>query len=134
MIREITQEIATRTGFTLGTNLYFGVRPQTAPDRCVLVAFNGGGSSFFDLPDRRDQMVQVLARSKDYTQAYDDSVAVWNAIQGLSGISLPEIVTGEEWEAMTIEAVNPPQYIGPDDQGRHEFSTNYIWRVKDASK
>lgn len=134
MIREIASEIAARTGFTLGTDLIFGHRTPESPDRCVLVAFNAGGGVVFDLPDRQDVQVQILARSTSYKEAYDDSMIVFAALHGLAGISLPVLVTGEAWEAMTIEAMNPPQYIGQDEKGRFEFSTNYTWRIKDAAK
>lgn len=133
MIKEIYRLIATRTGKTAGTDIFLGRRPQTAPDRCSLVAFNGGGGVYFELPDRQDLMVQILSRSKDYNQAYADATAAFDALHGLAAITLPVLVSGQTWEAQTIEAVNPPQYIGPDDEGRHEVSTNYIFRIKDAS-
>jgi len=133
MIKEIFRAIATRTGFVPGTTLHFGRRPQDAPDRCLLVAFNGGGATVFDLPDRMDVLVQILARAKDYHDAYADSMTAFDALHGVAAIALPVLVSGEAWEAQAIEAVNPPQYIGPDDKGRAEWSTNYIWRIKDAS-
>lgn len=134
MIKEITQEIISRTGWVLGTRVHFGTRPQDAADRCALVAFNGGGAAEFDLPDRRDVMVQILTRSGDYQQAYDDAVAAYVALHGLAGVKLAVLVSGEAWEALVIEAVAAPQYIGEDAKRRHEWSTNYIWKVKDASK
>jgi len=36
----------------------------------------------------------------------------------------------EEYEAMVIEPLAPPQYIGQDEKGRYEFSTNYIFKIK----
>lgn len=134
MIKEIFQEIATRTGLTPGTTLQFGRRAQDAPIRCILVAFNAGGGTVFDLPDRRDVMVQLLARAEDYNDAYEDSKRAFEALHGLAGISLPLLVSGRRWEAMIIQAINPPQYLGPDPKGHHEWSTNYLWRMKDASK
>lgn len=132
MIKELYRLIATRTAKTPGTDIFLGRRPQTAPDRCLLVAFNGGGGVYFELPDRQDLMVQILARAKDYNQAYEDATAAFDALHGLAAIALPVLVSGQAWEAQTIEAVNPPQYIGPDDDGRHEVSTNYVFRIKDA--
>ena len=134
MIKEIFRSIATRTGLVPGTTIYLGRRPQDAPDSCILVAFNGGGGAYFDLPDRQDIMVQILARAKDYNDAYADSMTAFNALHGVANVALPVLVSGEAWLAQTIEAVAAPQYIGPDEKGRHEWSTNFIWRVKDASK
>jgi len=36
----------------------------------------------------------------------------------------------KEYEAMTIEPLATPQYIGQDEKGRYEFSTNYIFKIK----
>jgi hypothetical protein len=134
MIKEIFRAIAARTGFVPGTTLHLGRRPQDAADRCVLVAFNAGGGVVFDLPDRMDVMVQILARAKDYNDAYADSMTAFNALHGVAAIALPVLVSGQAWVAMTIEAVNAPQFIGMDEKGRCEFSTNYIWRIKDCAK
>ena len=131
LLQDIAQFIATRSGFVLGTSLQFGHREQAAPDRCVLVAFNGGGQSFWDLRDREDRMVQILARSASYAEAFEDSMTVYNAIRG--GIwSLPIVESGESYTAF-VEALAIPQYLGPDEKGRHEWSTNFIFRIKDAT-
>jgi hypothetical protein len=131
MLREIANLVCTRAGFTLGTTAEFGHRKQESADRCILIAFNGGGATYFDLPDRIDQMVQILARAPKYMDAYDDSMAVFNAIHGLEVITLPVLVSGEVYEVQVIEAVNAPQYIGQDEKGRFMWSTNYIFRIHD---
>jgi hypothetical protein len=42
-------------------------------------------------------------------------------------------VSGPDYLAMTVEALNPPQYIGQDKNGLFEFSTNYIFRCEEGS-
>jgi len=133
MIKEIAQFVASKSGFTLGTTLQFGHREQDAPARCILVAFNAGGGTDFYLPDREDKMVQILARAESYVDAYEDAMIVYDAIHGTAGWTLTVITTGKEYEIIDIEAMNPPQYVGPDEKGRHEWSTNYIFRIKDAT-
>ena len=39
-------------------------------------------------------------------------------------------VITEEYEIMAVEPLVTPQYIGQDEKGRYEFSTNYIFRMK----
>jgi hypothetical protein len=34
---------------------------------------------------------------------------------------------------MTVEALAIPQYLGVDDNRRHLFSTNYIFRMEEGS-
>lgn len=36
----------------------------------------------------------------------------------------------EEYEIMVIEPLATPQYIGQDEKGRYEFSTNYLMKIK----
>jgi len=130
VLKEIATWIATRCGFTMGTTLEFGHRKPTSADRCLLVAFNGGGATYFDLPARMDLMVQVLARSTSYMEAYNDSMTIFNSIHGKAVLQMTALVSGKNYEAQDIEAMNAPQYIGPDEKGRHEFSCNYIFRMK----
>lgn len=133
MTKEIFETIAARTGFVPGDTIHLGRWPQGEPDRCVLVAFNGGGNTVFDLPDRQDLMVQILTRAKDYNQAYADAMTCFNALHGAAAIDLVVLLSTDAWQAQTIEAINAPQYIGPDEQNRHEWSTNYIFRIKDKT-
>ena len=39
-------------------------------------------------------------------------------------------VVEEKYEAMVIEPLAPPQYIGQDEKSRYEFSTNYLMKIK----
>jgi hypothetical protein len=32
-----------------------------------------------------------------------------------------------------VEALNPPQYLGEDDNRRHLFSVNFIFRMEEGS-
>lgn len=132
MLREIASWISTKSGFALGAKLQFGFREQGAPDRCVLVAFNGGGGTDEYISDRADQMVQVLSRAISYDDSHDDSMTIYDAIHGQKGITLPVLTSGSTYWVASVHAVNLPQYIGPDEKGRHEFSTNYIFRSKHA--
>jgi len=131
MLKAVSQFIEDKTSFVKGTTLQVGWRPLTAPNRCVLVAEAGGGSVYFDLKDRADKMIQILARSENYWDARDDSYEVYNVLHGAAGWELPEVVAGDKYQAMVIEAVAIPQYLGIDEKGRHEFSCNYIFRIRE---
>lgn len=136
MLKPIAQFIATKAGFTVGSTLQFGFWGPNAPERAVLVAFNAGGRVYFYQPGRADLQVQVLCRApKDnYLDAYADAKKIYDVLHGTisAAAALPIIVSGEAFIAETIEALAPPQYIGPDDQGRHLWSTNYTFRIKKA--
>ena len=137
MIQEITTFINNKTGgLTIGTDLFSGHRPQGAIDDCDVVLESGRGAVYFDLPERADPVIQVLSRSTTYMTARARAWAIYNAIfanyveTGSAGWTLPIVTAGEEYEAMIIEPLASPQWIGQDEKLRHEFSTNYIFKIK----
>ena len=136
MIKEITTFIKDKTvGLTIDDNLFAGHRPQGVRDDCDVILESGGGMVYFDLPERADPVIQVLSRDKTYMKARDRAWAIYDAIfrkwvYGSAGWTLPIIIEGEEYEVMIIEPLAIPQSIGQDKKLRHEFSTNYIFKVK----
>jgi len=131
MIQEIAKFIDLRTSFKVGVTLMVGRRKQNDPDRCAVVIESGGGIVYYDLPDRADMLIQVITRAVDQMDARDDAWEIYRALHGAAGWDLPVITSGVTYEAMTIEAVAPPQYIGEDEKRRFEYSTNYIFRNQD---
>jgi len=150
MLQEIAKFIADNTAllpvpFVVGTNLFEGHRLQDAPDRCTCILETGGGGLHFDLPDRVDKMIQVLSRAKSYFDARSDAMDIFNTLHkgipwedgtysgGTAGHILTRVPPAtQDYIAMTIEAVSDPQYIGQDEKRRCEFSTNYIFRIRNA--
>ena len=131
MIQEVAKFIDLRTSFKVGVTLMVGRRKQNDPDRCQVVIESGGGVVYHDLPDRIDLLIQVITRAVDQMDARDDAWEIYRALHGAAGWDLPVITSGVTYEAMTIEAVAPPQYIGEDEKRRFEYSTNYIFRNQD---
>lgn len=115
--------IESKTSFVVGKNLFAGHRLPTAPNRCQVVLESGGGRTYFDLPDRVDKLIQIISRAETYFEARQDAWEIFEAIHGTAGWNMP-------WpsEYQTIEALADPQYIGQDEKGRYEFSTNYIFK------
>lgn len=133
MIKEVAKFIANETGLTIGTDLFEGHRPQGTIDACDVVLETAGGMIFFDLPERADPVFQVLSRDATYFTARARAWAIYDAIYrdhiyGSAGWTLP--IVDDAYEAMVIEPLAPPQYIGQDKKSRYEFSTNYIFRIK----
>lgn len=135
MIREISTLIETLTGFAIGTTLQVGHRVQDAPDRCILVGESGGGSPnyYMAFVGMADVNIQVLARGMSYFEARDDCWAVYNALSGTSNWNMPAVGSGPDYLAMVVEAISTPAYIGQDENGRYEFSVNFIFRVEEGS-
>ena len=138
MLQEIAKFIEDKTAsFTIGTNLFEGHRLQDAPNRCTCILETGGSGLHPDLTDRVDKMIQVLSRAKTYFTARADAMEVFNALHtgdyGMAGHTLAAVDPAvQAYEAMTIEAVSDPQYIGQDEKRRYEFSTNYQFKIRNA--
>ena len=141
MINSIGQWIQNLAlGFTLGENLFIGGFPDKRPDgtktpvRVTTIIDQTSSAVYFDRPDRVDLVVQVLSRGSDKREAYNDANTIFRRIHGLSAIDLPEEehVSGHEFVAMTIEANQAPQYVGQDSEARLQYSTNYIFRMRDG--
>lgn len=142
MLKEFCKFIQSKTSFVTGTTLQVGFRPESAPDRCNVVLESVGGEAFFDMPNRADPVFQIISRSErgklaSMWQARDDAWEIFNALTanlpGLlksSGWTLP--VIDKAYIAMVIVAVAIPQSIGTDEEGRFEYSTNYIVKIRDA--
>ncbi len=124
MLKSLTTWLESQTTFVIGTTLFAGERPQSAPDRCALVAENGGGDTNFWTHDMEWIMIQIVTRGAkgDYFTARDDAREIHAVLHGAAGI---EFGTSPDIYCATITAVNPPQFIGEDDKRRPEFSTNY---------
>jgi hypothetical protein len=137
MLKEIAKFIEDNTSFVIGTDLFEGHRLQDAPDQCQIVLETGGGSLHFDLTDRVDKMIQIISRAKTYFTARTDAWEVFDALHngayGSAGHTLAAVAPAvQNYEAMTIEAISDPQYIGQDEKRRYEFSCNYLFKIRNA--
>ena len=131
MIKEVTALIANKASLTVGTTLFAGYRPTTATDECDVVLMRGGGQSVYSVPGRENQNVQVISRAKSYPAAERRAYVIFDALRRImGGVTLP-VVDALETKLFcnVIEPINPPQYIGTDEQGRFEYSTNYVFRL-----
>jgi hypothetical protein len=133
IFREIARLIEIQTGWTAGKKLQVGHIVQNADVRMTLIQESGGKPEFTPNEDMVEMNIQALTRAETYFEAHDDAWALYKAIHGLSGMNMPRIDgSGEDYLAMTIEAIYAPQYIGEDVDRRHVFSTNYIFRMEEG--
>ena len=97
--------------------------------RICAFLFNTPGAVVGDLPDSEDREVQIWNRHRSYFLAHEDAYVFYDALHGSSQWDLPVIVSGKNYNAMTIDAVASPAVI--ENPGPHGFvfSTNYIFRV-----
>ena len=130
MIQEMTQFISTHTALVIGHDLFSGHRPLTAQARCTVLLERSGGVEYFDLPDKCDWALQVLSRGDTYMHAREDALLIHALLHGAAGWALPVVTSGDAFYLETCEAQAFPAYIGQDEKGNYEFSTNYVCRVR----
>jgi len=132
MIKEFAHLIETLTtsAFVVGGNLQVGHRLPDSPIRCSVILETAGSALWGELPESIDKAFQILSRGETYFTARDDAWAIFEALHGTAGWNLPLIYSGETWLATAIDAISDPTYIGQDEKGYFEFSTNYIVRLQ----
>lgn len=138
-IHEISQWIEDRTAWIIGLTLFVGHLPLkteagiSPPTRCQTILENSPGATEGQLPGRKDKMIQIRSRAKDYSQARADAAALYNLMHGTHGWNLPILTSGNAYLAMTVDAIGTPAPIeNPDKRGRFVFSTNYLWRIEEG--
>jgi hypothetical protein len=127
MLQEFAVWLTTRVaGLTIGGNLQFGFRALDAPVRCHTL-LDSGGPADFDLPYKKDLMIQIATRAATILTARKDALAVYDAIHGTKGWTIGPLVSGgATYKLWTIAAMAKPQYIGIGEKGGFEYSTNYL--------
>ena len=89
-------------------------------------------------PKYIEKAVQLLNRANSYFVARTDAEELYEAFHQTAGWNLPRITTmgilGPQYQAIVIDAYGPPAPVGnPDEKGLFQFSTNYVWKIEEAS-
>ena len=138
-LREIAQWIEDNTAWVIGATMFVGHLPlkteagTVPPKRCQTILENTPAALEGQLPDRKDKMIQIRSRSKKYTQAKADADALFGLMHGTHGWNLPELIPGNKYLAMTVDAMGSPAPVeNPSEDGHFVFSTNYLWKIEDG--
>lgn len=107
-------------------------RESESQARVVVVLGTAGSEVDGQIPDQVRKAIQVLSRAETYMTAYADSLEIYTAIHGKCCDPFPALESGIEYKNYTIDAISDPSYIGQDENGYFQFSTNYIWIIKNA--
>jgi len=142
-----------------GTNLFAGHVPVknvlgvNIPVRYLAVLENAGGAVLADVggvvtatppsavgdptywPKYIEKAVQLLNRAKSYFVAHLDAEELYEALHQTAGWQLPLVAPANRQYLVTvIDAYGPPAPIeNPGEKGLFTFSTNYTWKIEEAS-
>lgn len=108
------------------------IRDAEDTPRITVIKDNMGGEVDGQIPDQVRKVIQVLCRSDSYMQALEDSLEIFTALHGDCCNPFPAIESGIEYRNYTIDALSDPGYIGQDENGYFQFSTNFVWIIKAA--
>lgn len=106
-----------------------GHTPQNAPARHSVVLDRSGGAVDGMLVDKIDLPIQIISRATTYTQARDDAMEFYRALHGSCCKPLPFFVSGQDYQANIIDAMQSPFYLGFDSKLFHQFTCNYMWLI-----
>jgi len=96
-----------------------------------------GDTTYF--PKYIEKAIQLLNRNRSYFTARRDAEALYEALHQTAGWNLPQVPvaqggTNRKYLACVIDAHGPPAPIqNPGDSGFYLFSTNYTWKIEEAS-
>ena len=125
----LAQEIAGLTYDDSGStgNVYVGMTPDS-PDDVVMVKGSGGEGNDtklgYDAPT-----IQVIVRggpAYDRTAGYNRAREVYDVLAGLTSTALPD----GTWLVMARALASEPADIGADENGRQEWSMNFLLEVR----
>jgi hypothetical protein len=113
---------------TTGT-IFLAALPEQ-PAQAIAVAQYGGPESDAKLGyDQPSIQVRVRGSDTDATDALRTAQRVYDALHGLSSITLP----GGIWLVSCVGTQGGPAYIGRDLSGRHEYTVNFRMEVRNTA-
>jgi hypothetical protein len=107
--------------------IYAGSKRDNGTDRMIQIIDPGGvPEAWFEFVR---ESIQIIVRDIDSTKAFKLAKDVYDKINNRFGLILPSNTVGTdvypEIQTAQISANATPGYIGDDENGRSEYSTNY---------
>jgi hypothetical protein len=125
-LRDHVNSVSPPPDLVIGGNLQVGFRAVDAPVRCHTI-LDSGGPADFDLPYKKDMMIQIATRAATFMTARADAWTIYDAIHGTAGWTIGPLVSGgASYKIWAITALAKPQHLGQDEKLNHEYSCNYI--------
>lgn len=124
LIEEIANYLVNLGMGTMGSNIFLGHLPPS-PDNAITVLDTGGVEPDRELPIDNPTF-QVIVRNTDYETGYNNLLAIKEALHKKANWQIYE--NGKYY--YYIFALSNGGHIGRDDNGRDEFSINFIGKVR----
>ena len=125
---DVIQFIETANVAVFGADMFAGNYPSTAPEQCILVKASGGWAPNLYVPIRHPT-IQVLSRALHSPDAEAKLREVYNLFHGETAMHNYAIGS---YRVLVGQAMQEPGDIGPDQQGRSEWSANFIFKIMPA--
>ena len=157
-IAEFIENLALGPPWAIGANFFAGHVPLKnqagldIPNRYLAVLENAGGTKLENVggvvtatppsavgdttywPEYVEKAVQLLNRARSYFVARTDAYALYNVLRETAGWTLPIVAGGPQYLVCVIDPYGPPAPVeNPGERGLYIFSTNYTWKIEEAS-
>ena len=123
LLDDIGGYIDTNTSFSLGTDLYLSLLPES-PDNCAVLLEDGGSSPVFtmgsvNIPQMERPELQIIVRNTSYTTGRALADELFRLLTAISN----EDINGVLYQR--IEAIASPALYERDDNRRSLFTVNF---------
>ena len=126
LVELLRNQFPAETIYINGRSLLAG--QENIPDRNILVTDTGGTEKPWIL--RSDVTVQIITRDADSPKAGKMAMDIFYFLTSRFGLILPQItIDGDLYPQIhtaKITAIQRPYFLGVDEEGRSEYTTNYI--------
>lgn len=117
----IDQSIAVKEG----KDIFIGFMPENLGN-CIMLDQTGGVEPDKYVPIEQPT-VQIMVRNTSYNAGFYKMTAIYHALHQLLDDAVLE--TGGV-DVMTVFALQEPVHLGKDENDRHIFSVNFVFKIR----
>jgi len=123
MLDDIGGYVDTNTSFTLGTDLFLSILPDS-PDNCAVILENGGAPPISTMgttntPQLERPEIQIIVRNTSYSTGRANAETLFRLLTAVSNAT----INGNLYHR--IEATSSPELYERDQSRRSLFSVNF---------
>lgn len=124
MIKTLARRIeSSLSAYTIGENLFVGLRPADAPACCICIVQQVPGLIDDFVPQHRTKRFQIVVRHTHDRSAHSTCQEIVDLI----------VYPGTDWEGGEVgfAGADEAYFLHQDDSGRYEYVTNLTIRIRE---
>lgn len=109
---------------TKASDIFIGRMPEV--DNCIMIDQTGGVEPDRYIPIKKPT-VQIMVRNTDYTNGLDKIKEIYDLLHQKRD---DLVLESGGVDVMLVDAMQEPTHIGEDDNERHIFTCNFVFRLR----